>query len=244
MTARIDRLSRISLRLAQVGGLAVLIAPMAHRFGWIGLVQAFSLLILGVLVIITACVIALSVTVFYHRIPTGKRQRWVTLFIALVVLVIPVSSVVGALGAPAIHDITTDTEAPPQFDAIVPLRGTTSNSLEYGGVELANTQREAYPDIRSLIATQPPQDSFELVMNVVRDLGWEIISSDYQAGRIEAIDTTFWFGFKDDVVVRIKSQADGSRIDVRSVSRVGVGDLGKNAFRIREFLRRLRAILN
>ena len=72
-------------------------------------------------------------------------------------------------------------------------------------------------------------------------MGWEIVSSDPAGGRIEATDTTFWFGFKDDVVVRVVSQPNGSRIDVRSVSRVGIGDLGANAARIRSYLAALKA---
>ena len=86
-------------------------------------------------------------------------------------------------------------------------------------------------------------DAFDRVNAVVRDLGWELIASDRPSGRIEATDTTFWFGFKDDVVVRITadSAGQGSRIDVRSKSRVGVGDVGTNARRVRELLSRLRS---
>jgi uncharacterized protein (DUF1499 family) len=70
-------------------------------------------------------------------------------------------------------------------------------------------------------------------------MGWEVVTVDSEAGRLEAIDTTFWFGFRDDVVVRVRPGADDVRVDVRSVSRVGVGDLGANAARIRHFLDRL-----
>ena len=67
-------------------------------------------------------------------------------------------------------------------------------------------------------------------------MGWEIVASDPAAGRIEATDTTFWFGFKDDVVVRVAAAPDGSRVDVRSLSRVGLSDVGTNAARIRKYL--------
>jgi len=66
-----------------------------------------------------------------------------------------------------------------------------------------------------------------------------VVASDAAAGRIEATATTRWFGFKDDVIVRIRPEAAGSRVDVRSVSRVGRGDLGANAARVREFLAKL-----
>jgi uncharacterized protein (DUF1499 family) len=76
-------------------------------------------------------------------------------------------------------------------------------------------------------------------MEVATALGWEIVAASEDDGRFEATDTTFWFGFKDDVVVRIRPEGDGSRIDLRSVSRVGVGDLGANAARIKRFVQRI-----
>jgi uncharacterized protein (DUF1499 family) len=77
-------------------------------------------------------------------------------------------------------------------------------------------------------------------IDAARALDWEIVASDAPAGRIEATATTMWFGFKDDIVVRVRPEAGGgSRVDVRSVSRVGQSDVGANAKRIREFIRRL-----
>jgi len=69
-------------------------------------------------------------------------------------------------------------------------------------------------------------------------MGWDLVAADATAGRIEATDTTFWFGFKDDVVIRVRPAHGGSRVDVRSLSRVGVGvgDVGTNAKRIRAYL--------
>jgi uncharacterized protein (DUF1499 family) len=85
-------------------------------------------------------------------------------------------------------------------------------------------------------------EAFDRTLSAVRDLGWEVVASDRAAGRIEAVDTTFWFGFKDDVVIRITEVPDGgARIDVRSKSRVGVGDLGTNARRVRALLARLKS---
>ena len=52
-------------------------------------------------------------------------------------------------------------------------------------------------------------------------MGWDLVAADAAAGRIEATDTTFWFGFKDDVVIRVRPANGGSRVDVRSLSRVG-----------------------
>ena len=101
-------------------------------------------------------------------------------------------------------------------------------------------QKDAYPDIRPIMLAEPKEKAFERALAAAQAMGWEIVARDPVAGRIEAVDTTLWFGFKDDVVVRVAAAAGGgSRIDVRSKSRVGRGDAGTNARRIRGFRERL-----
>jgi uncharacterized protein (DUF1499 family) len=101
-------------------------------------------------------------------------------------------------------------------------------------------QKEAYPDIQPIVLAEPKEKAFERALAAAQAMGWEIVARDPAAGRIEAVDTTLWFGFKDDVVVRVAAApAGGSRIDVRSKSRVGRGDAGTNARRIRGFRERL-----
>jgi uncharacterized protein (DUF1499 family) len=141
---------------------------------------------------------------------------------------------------PLIHDITTDPERPPQFVAIVPLRAGAPNPHEYQGAHIGELQRIAYPELRPLEIAAPPAQAFARARAAARALGWEIVGTDESAGRIEAVATTFWFGFKDDVVIRVVPAGSGSRIDVRSKSRVGRGDVGANAKRIQEFLTRLK----
>jgi len=145
-----------------------------------------------------------------------------------------------ARNKPPIHDITTDTADPPPFVAIVPLRRDARNPVEYGGPEVAAQQRKAYPDIAPLSLPVPPAQAFERAERAARGQGWEIVAAVPAEGRIEATDTTRWFGFKDDVVIRVRPEGAGSRVDVRSVSRVGRGDVGTNARRIGEFLDALR----
>jgi uncharacterized protein (DUF1499 family) len=141
---------------------------------------------------------------------------------------------------PPIHDITTDTENPPKFLAILPLRKNASNPPDYGGPAIAAQQHRAYPDIRPLILSVQPAGAFEKALAVARGMGWNIVDANEAAGRIEAVATTFWFGFKDDIVIRIEKSGAGSRVDIRSVSRVGVSDIGTNAERIRKFLAGMR----
>lgn len=140
-----------------------------------------------------------------------------------------------ASGVPSIHDITTDVEDPPQFQAIAPLRADAPNPVEYLGGEVTEKQLESYPDIKPIEAQVDTATAFAAAEQLARDLGWEIVSSEPEAGRIEATDTTQFFAFKDDISIRIRPTASGSVVDLRSKSRVGLGDLGANADRIRAF---------
>jgi uncharacterized protein (DUF1499 family) len=172
----------------------------------------------------------------------GKGRRGFPLAVAGIVLGALAFGVPGnwyriAKEVPMIHDITTDTEKPPKFVSVLALRKDASNSAFYGGPEIAAQQHAAYPDIRPLVSDLPPAQAFERARSVARQTGWKIVDENQAEGRIEATATTRWFGFKDDIVIRIAPSAgNGSRVDIRSVSRVGRSDLGTNARRIRAFL--------
>jgi uncharacterized protein (DUF1499 family) len=141
---------------------------------------------------------------------------------------------------PPIHDITTDTENPPPFVKVLERRKEAANPAEYGGPELASQQKQGYPNLGPLNLPLPPDQAFQHALVTVAESGWEVVDANLIEGRIEATDTTFWFGFKDDIVIRISPSAAGSRIDVRSVSRVGKSDVGTNAKRIETYLARLK----
>lgn len=142
---------------------------------------------------------------------------------------------------PYIHDITTDTENPPQFVALLEVRQKAPNGAAYAGAEIAEAQKAAYPDIQPAQLNMPPAQAFERALAAARKMGWDIVAAEPDQGRIEATATTFWFRFKDDVVIRIVAVESGSRLDIRSISRIGSSDLGTNARRIRAFLTRLRS---
>ena len=146
-----------------------------------------------------------------------------------------------ATSVPPIHNISTDTENPPQFDKIVAIRSAAqANPLAYDAAALAPQQTAAYPWVKPLTLMAPVDEVVDRAEAVMRDMGLEIVSSNKTTGLVEATATTFWFGFKDDVAVRVQPAADGgTQVDLRSVSRVGQSDLGANAARIGEILRGL-----
>lgn len=145
-----------------------------------------------------------------------------------------------ATSVPPIHNISTDTEDPPQFMDIVALRGADSNPLAFDAEELAPLQAQFYPWVKPLNLSDPPADAFAKAVAALEGLGLEVVATHEETGLIEATATTFWFGFKDDMAVRVRAEGQGSRVDARSVSRVGQGDLGANARRIGEFLQKMK----
>ena len=142
---------------------------------------------------------------------------------------------------PYIHDITTDTTNPPAFVALADARKAAPNGLDYKGAENAEKQQQAYPDIVPLPSNLTPAELFVKAEAAARAAGWDIAAADVQAGRIEATVTSLIYGFKDDMVIRITPAASGSKLDMRSMSRMGKSDVGMNAKRIREFVASLKA---
>ncbi len=226
------------LGLAAVAALAST-APL-YRTGAAGLATTFLIMRWAVYAAAASVVLAVIGLLVGLRRGSGLAMPIVTLLLVAAAFATPIAKVRQATRVPQIHDITTDTERPPEFVAIVPLRAGAPNQIAYGGAELAAKQRSAYPAVQPLTLAVPPNQAFDRAVATAREMGWEIIASDPTSGRIEAVDTTFWFGFKDDVVVRVAAAPGGSRVDVRSLSRVGLSDVGTNAARIEKFLAALK----
>jgi uncharacterized protein (DUF1499 family) len=189
-----------------------------------------------------AAAISAAALVILLIVPRLRARPWMpvlALCLALAAAVPPLLILSTAKSVPRIHDVTTDLADPPAFVGLMEARKLAPNGFAYGGEKVAAQQRAGYPDLKPLVVKAPPREAMQRALDAARSLGWEVVSSDAASGRIEATDTTMWFGFKDDVVVRIRPEADGSRIDVRSVSRVGLSDLGANARRIRAYLAKL-----
>jgi len=173
-------------------------------------------------------------------VPAVRKQHLGAMLLSIVLGAVTVSPILlqvqKARSLPFIHDVTTDTIDPPQFVAVAPLRADAPNPVEYGGEEIAQQQREGYPDLGPLRTDQPPETVFDAALEAVGAMGWAMVATEASEGRIEATETTFWFGFMDDVVIRIRAENGGSLVDVRSKSRVGGSDIGANAARIERYL--------
>jgi uncharacterized protein (DUF1499 family) len=231
-------LIRNGLVLSLAGAALLLAGPIGTRAGLWSFVIGF--LILGVSVLVALAGASLSLV---GGIKTGRwKLASAGIILGLVVVSVPSAAMLSARDKPPIHDVTTDTDSPPPFIAILPLRTGAANPPEYPGIDAATQQQRAYADIQPLDLSIRRDEAFDRALASVRALGWNVVGSDREAGRIEAVDTTFWFGFQDDVVIRVKEVSAGTtRIDVRSKSRVGTSDFGRNAQRIRALLDRVKS---
>ena len=236
------RMSAIALALAIAGALLLASAGLGYRFEVWDLATAFAVLKWSVFAAIAIAVIAIVSLALGLRGGSWPATACavVALLVAAGTAAVPLDMRRTAGAVPPIHDITTDTERPPEFSALRAVREHSANGAAYGGPDVAAQQKAAYPDITSARLSVPPARALARAEAAARELGWTIVAVAPNDGRLEATDTTQWFGFKDDIVVRVGPDPGGSRVDVRSASRVGKSDLGVNARRIRAFLTALR----
>lgn len=223
-----------------VAALLLALAPFGYRLGIFETGTAV-LLIPGMAAALGAVVLVFVLVGAFLTLQRGLvRERMPVLIggaLALLVVANMVTWVMRSTDVPPIHNITTDPLDPPEFVAVVDLRGEDANPLAYDAEQLAAPTREAYPALRPIMTDRQPAEAFARARQVAERMGWEIVAAEPQEGRLESTVTTRFYGFKDDVVVRVRPDtAGGSRIDLRSVSRVGQSDLGANAGRIMAFV--------
>ena len=234
--------SWLGLTLSVIGLLGLGASGPGYRLGLWGYKTGISLVKYAGFISAAAVVVCLvGLALWQWKVfPQGMIPALIGLVIAGCILGLTLKWKHNLASVPYIHDITTDTENPPLFVAVLPLRVGAENPAEYGGPELARQQKDGYPDLKPGSVNSPPDVAFPRALQAAKDMGWKIVDSDPKSLRIEATDTTWWFGFKDDVVVRLTPSPPGSRIDVRSVSRVGKSDVGTNARRINAYLARVK----
>jgi uncharacterized protein (DUF1499 family) len=227
---------RVAALVLALAALALLVASgPGTRFGaWDYRVGILLFLLGGVLGIAAALLSVVILAVARLRAP-GVVAPAFALLLGVAVFYVPLQAVQRSRAVPPINDISTDTASPPQY---------MTTRRAYGGPDFERQQKQAYPDLAPLAMALPPRDAFARALAAAESMGWEVVGRDAEKGTIEAVDTSKWFGFKDDIAIRIRPapEASPSRsiVDVRSKSRVGRGDQGTNARRIRAYLERLK----
>lgn len=242
----LSSLSWLGLCLSLACALAALASGMGHRFGLWDFGTGFQILKTASIAALLSVAVSIAGGVFALR--DAARARTLAAAAALALGF----GVAGFLHAhmqiarrvPRIHDITTDAQNPPAFRALLPLRAGAQNPPAYEGARVARLQRKAYPDIAPLLLRAPKEEVFGRALAAARAMGWRVVAAAPAEGRIEAYDETFWYGFIDDVVIRITSEDGATRLDIRSKSRVGAGDVGANARRIRGFFQKMKTAID
>ena len=252
------RIAWVAIAVAVLGVLVEFSSGFGYRLGLLplqtalqGFLPAGAYIAAGGAVL---CIITLAISVVVYKGGFLKPVAPVigALAAAAIAVYLPYSMRASAAGLPPIHDVTTDTDNPPAFVDALPLREQTHavNTAEYlrdrsgrRTLDVPGAQKKAYPDIKTLtFEGVPPAAAYARALAAVKQSGWTLTADKPEEGRIEAWDQTFWFGFIDDVVIRVAPTDTGSKIDIRSLSRVGGGDVGTNARRIRGYVQRLMAI--
>lgn len=220
------------LGLGAIG--AVLLAGVGYRQGWWHFLKGIQ--IAEGAVYAAALGLVLSLAGLWRS--RSQRRAVVTgllgVLLALPVLGMALQWEYATRTFPPINDISTDTENPPEF-------WDMPNPMAYPGAAVAQQQRQGYPDLAPLMLPMAPPAVFDRALRLVQERGWTVVGSDAAEGRIEAVATSRLFGFVDEVTIRIAPEGNGSRVDMRSRSRLGQIDRGTNARRIRAWLSDLRA---
>jgi uncharacterized protein (DUF1499 family) len=225
-----------STKMDTFGWIAVIAMIAGPTLAWLRVVPplaGFGIYALGGLSAIVAGVSLLVASARRRGFGAGRA-------VALLAAMIFVVTASPGFGVPAINDFTTDTADPPQFQATLALPRNQGRDMSYPA-EFADTQKNCCADLAPERLPSAPAQAFERARGVAEQMpGWTITAVDAEKGVIEAVSTSQVFGFEDDVVIRVRPEGDGSRVDVRSKSRDGRGDQGVNAARIRGYLEALR----
>jgi uncharacterized protein (DUF1499 family) len=235
------RLPSLALLLAVVAALLLAAGPIGWRLGWWHYRLAFfSLMPWSAYLAIAAACIAAFALLFSRQAMRGGGilMSLCALVVGVAIAYVPWQWDQLRKTVPSIHDITTDSANPPALVAVLPARKAEEGNTEiYGGPDIAKQQKAAYPDVAPVALAMPPAQAFERALATAKAMeGWTIVASDAAAGRIEASQSSRFFGFTDDIVIRVAADGAGSRIDMRSVSRQGRGDFGVNAERVRTYM--------
>jgi uncharacterized protein (DUF1499 family) len=219
-----------------------------HRFGAIATPAAMNLLAVSLSGLVLAILVALlALTRIWFGGQIGAGWAFAAIGIALLGLALPLYYLSQAILLPRLNDIETTPSQPIQFKQLAAMRPADSNRIEDPDAAKAEAQKVAYPDIRPMELERSSTETFDMVHEAVKRLGWTVVMaeppSDTAPGHIEATDKTMLMGYTDDVAVEIGGDDTRAEINLRSVSRYGPHDLGANAERIRAFIEEMKATL-
>ncbi|MCB1986103.1 MAG: DUF1499 domain-containing protein [Burkholderiales bacterium] len=239
--------ARWSFKHACIAVTLAALAVLGFRFGILNHQVAVVILLggaaLGMMAVLSAIVSLLAIISAVETKVTGALLAITGLILGLAVVWPVFQTIQAGYDVPRIHDITTDLQNPPAFVAIAAIRTADHNPLDRKTpAQLAELQQAGYPDLGPLLIDKDPARVFENAVSLVKERGWEIVAATAENGMIEATDTTRIMGFKDDVVIRISAKDGKSVVDMRSVSRIGISDMGTNAARIKLFLNDLSRV--
>lgn len=239
--AKPSKLAWLAFILAVASAGAALVVGYAHRREWMPYTTGFLVLRWTVWSALAGALLGIVALIRNKARKRGWGPGLVALVVGVVYVAIPAYYFYMVLPkVPRIHDISTDTDNPPAFVAIAPLRAKYINPAPYDGPETAKLQKEAYPDLTTLKLSKPPAEAFAAAMGATQALGLGLVNASEKDGLIEASSRTLFFGFIDDVVIRVQPDGSGSKIDIRSKSREGRSDFGVNAARIRKLLAEIK----
>jgi uncharacterized protein (DUF1499 family) len=223
--------------MTTIGVLALLLfglGPAGATLGVLAPMVGFAMFALG-------GILGLLVLVWGGLRAVRGKGGWLGAALGLAVTGVFLSVALPGRSYPPYNDFTTDVGDPPAFVQAGNLPGNRGRDMSYPGGKVTEAQRAAYPDLRPLDLDVPPAEAFALVRDRARQVrGWTIGFEDASSGIVEGVATSAVFQFQDDFVIRVRRRAGGSRIDMRSKSRDGRGDIGANAQRIRDFFATLQ----
>lgn len=238
-----------SRRVALFSVQLVLLGIFLHRFLSLSTPVALNLFATAMAGAVLAIVLALVAYVIIWRL--GRSGAWSAtagVLFGLLLLVWPAAYIPFYVQYPKINDITTDAAAPPRFTVLAQVRAKGANDPNYAGATVAQIQAQHYPDVRPIIIPRAANETFEMVGDIVRRLKWKVEAEQPpqakgRPGYIEAVERTLILGFYDDIVIRIDGDQRETRIDMRSASRYGQHDLGRNAQRVRRLFTEIKTQL-
>jgi uncharacterized protein (DUF1499 family) len=234
----VSRLATWAMRIALFAIAVTLLGIVIVRSGILEIIPSLAAFGGGLLLAGFAILFALGAfVVIWREGLQGFGMALGAMLIGVAILGYPVYLGAKAYRLPAIYDITTDPIDPPRFELIARLRTREANPIVYAGLRAAELQRAAYPAVEPLIVSATPAQAFEATMNVLtkrklRPVDARSPQAGRREGRIEVVFRTPILGFRDDVVIRIRPDPEGARVDIRSTSRYGRHDFGTNAARV------------